>query len=63
MAIDVNLAASHITASLISSDSISVKGSNDQDTIKNGSGCSQRANELGGHKDFYEPCFHSADPA
>jgi len=35
MAIDVNLAASHITASLISSDSISVKGSNDQDTIKN----------------------------
>ena len=35
MAIDVNLAASHITASLISSNSISVKGSNDQDTVKN----------------------------
>jgi hypothetical protein len=35
MAIDVNLAASHITASLISSNSISVKGSDDQDTIKN----------------------------
>lgn len=35
MAIDVNLAASHITASLISSDSISVKGRNDEDTVKN----------------------------